>query len=94
MTIDLKKVFHDWAADASRGSTMECTNTEKIEAESGKKCVYEGHHIKRYKFVYENDPDRATVGGFFWLEDGRIIESYVPSKDHWSKAQPPEAAAE
>ena len=80
--IDVKEVFHRWAADASRGETMECENTEKIEAESGQLCMYEGHHIVRYKFVYPNDGG-ATCGGYFWREDGTCIESWTPSKDHF-----------
>ena len=94
--IDLKAVFHRWAKDASRGSTMECTNTEKIEAESGQLCTYEGHHIKRYKFVYPADGG-ATCGGYFWCEDGSCIESWTPSKDHIANAvkeEPAEAQAE
>ena len=90
--IDLKKVFKDWAADANRGNTMECTNTENIEAESGKLCMYEGHHIKRYKFVYENDAMKSTALGFFWMDDGRCIECTEPTKDHWTKAQQPDEA--
>lgn len=93
MTIDVKKVFHDWAKDAERGSTMECTNTEKIEAESGKKIVYEGHHIVRYKFVYPADGG-ATCGGYFWREDGSCIESWTPSKDHFCNVNRAEPAAE
>lgn len=94
--IDLKAVFQRWVTDASRGSTMECSNTEKIEAESGKLCMYEGHHIKRYKFVYPADGG-ATCGGFFWREDGSCIESWMPSKDHianTAKTEPDEAPAE
>lgn len=84
--IDLKKVFHDWAKDAERGQTMECSKANE-------KCVYEGHKIVRYKFVYESNPNRATVGGFFWLDDGRCIESWTPSKDHCCKVREREEAA-
>lgn len=79
--IDLKAVFHRWAKDARRGETMECLKANE-------KCVYEGHKIVRYKFVYENNPDCATVGGFFWREDGKCIESWMPSKDHICHAKP------
>ena len=79
--IDLKMIFHDWAAEAKRGDTMKCTDTAAIEAESGRKCMYENHHIKAYEFYY-TDQNTNTATGIFVMDDGKKITAHCPTADH------------